>query len=246
MLNKPLTALACLVVGLPLALNPMMAEAVDTTEPVRISVIDSSDADMIAYSYGLLLREIGYNVEFIRIDYSAQIPALETQDIDVAPAIWDSTGWTSITDAVQAGVVVNFGSTGIRIREGWWYPSYVKEACPGLPDWSALQSEACAAIFATVETEPRGRFIDAPADWETDAQMRFDAFGMPLEAISSGSAVALVATMKAAVDQNEPVIGWGFTPHWFFDGVDGEYVELPAFEDACYDDAAWGVNTDAT
>lgn len=220
--------------------------AAETNDPIRIIVIDSADADFIAHAYGGILEGFGYNVEFVRVDYSAQIPALETGDVDVSTSFWDSSGWENVVEVVKTGNVLNYGSTGAAIKEGWWYPAYVADVCPGLPDWEALKSDQCRAALSTVETEPRGRFIDAPADWETDSQARLDALGIDFEAMSSGSPVTLVATIKAAVDKKEPIIGWGFVPHWFYEGAEGDFVKMPPDESACYDDAAWGPNPDAT
>lgn len=244
-MNKPIKFLLAAVAAGSIA-APLPAAAVETSEPIKVILIDSSDADIMAYSFGTILERIGYNVEYVRIDYTAQIPALETGDVDVSTAIWDTTGWTNLTDAVGSGNVVNYGSTGVKVVEGWWYPAYLTESCPGLPDWEALKEEACVQALSTLETEPRGRFIDAPADWETDAQTRMDALGIPIEAVSSGSPVTLIATIQAAVDKKEPVMGWGFVPHWFFEKVEGGFVKLPDGPDACYDDPAYGPNPDAT
>ena len=30
--------------------------------------------------------------------------------------------------------------------EEWWYPTYMKEKCPGLPNWEALND--CAEAFS--------------------------------------------------------------------------------------------------
>lgn len=222
------------------------ALAVETTEPIRIITIDSADGDFMAYAYGGILQEFGYNVEYIRVDYSAQIPALETGDVDVTTSVWDSTGWANVVDAVASDRVVNFGHSGVHVQEGWWYPAYVTELCPGLPDWTALKTPECAAAFATIESEPLGRFVDAPADWETDAQTRLDALQLEFEAFNSGSPITMVATMKSAVTQNEPIIGWGYLPHWFYEGVEGDFVKLPQDTAACYDDPSYGPNPDAT
>lgn len=216
------------------------------TDPIRISIISSTDGDFLAYVYGSVLEEFGYNVKYVRVDYTAQLAALETGDLDVTTSIWDSTGWDNLVAAVEGGKVANFGSTGVEVQESWWYPDYLTEFCPGLPDWEALKEPACVAALSTVETEPYGRFIDAPADWETDSQQRFEALGLELEAINSGSPVTMVAAMQSAVDKKEPVLGWGYVPHWFFQLTPGGFVKLPAHDDLCYEDASWGVNPDAT
>lgn len=229
-----------------LALSSPLAAQENKTDPIKISIISSTDGDFLAYAYGGVLEEFGYNVKYVRVDYTAQLAALETGDLDVTTSIWDSTGWDNLIAAVQGGKVVNHGSTGVTVQEGWWYPDYLTESCPGLPDWTALKEPACVEALSTVETEPYGRFIDAPADWETDTQGRAEALGLELEAINSGSPVTMAAAMQSAVDKKEPVIGWGFVPHWFFQATPGGFVDLPAHDDACYDDPAWGVNPDMT
>ena len=42
------------------------------------------------------------------------------------------------------------GETGMLAKEEWWYPIYMKEQCPGLPDWQALN--ACAARASVAST----------------------------------------------------------------------------------------------
>ncbi|MCW3783614.1 ABC transporter substrate-binding protein [Defluviimonas salinarum] len=227
-------------------LSTASSAVAQSAEPVRIAVIDSTDGDFLTYTLGGVLKEAGINVEYVRVDYTALVPALETGDIDVVAAFWDTAGWHTLMDSVEAGAVVNFGTSGVRIKEGWWYPDYMTEVCPGLPDWTALQNEACVKALSTVETEPRGRYVDAPADWETDGQRRMDALQLNFEAISSGSPVTMVATVKGAVDNEEPILGWGFVPHWYFEQVPGGFVEFGEHDDACYEDAAWGPNPDAT
>ena len=222
------------------------ANAADTTKPISVATIDSSDADFIAYVYGGILEELGYNVEYLRIDYTAMISAIETSDLDVTTSIWDTTTWPAVMSAVNDGTAVNYGSTGVAVEEGWWYPLYMEEICPGLPDYTALNSDTCVAALATAETSPKGRYIDAPADWESDASTRLEALGLNYESINSGSIVSMVATVRSAVERKEPVFSWGYRPHWYFDDIPGAFVKLPAPSEACFDDAAVGPNPDAT
>ncbi len=239
--------LGCTTAGMfAFAFMAAPAPAVETSDPIKISLMDSNDGDIVNYLYGGVLKAAGYNVEFVRVDYTAMVAAVETGDLDVAAALWDTTGWGNFIDSVKSGNVVNYGPAGIEIVEGWWYPAYVKEQCPGLPSWEGLKDPDCVKALSTVETEPRGRLVDAPADWETDSQKRLDGLGLEIEAISSGSPITMVATIKAAVDKKEPIIGWGFIPHWFFESVDGEFITYPEHDEACYDDPAWGPNPDAT
>lgn len=236
------------VMGISLLLTASVqpAGAVETTDPIRIVTIDSSDADYVAHVYGAILKEVGYNVKFMRVDYSAQMSGLETGDLDVTTGIWDTSSWQQLIDTVKTGAVANYGSVGVEVEEGWWYPKYLEKHCPGLPNWEALKSESCVKALMSAETAPKGRYIDAPADWETDSQTRMDALELPYEVISSGSPVTMVATVKSAIDRQEPIFSWGYRPHWFYDGAEGSFVKLPANDGECYDDPAWGVNKKAT
>lgn len=42
----------------------------------------------------------------------------------------------------------------------WWYPAYMEERCPGLPDWTALLD--CADAFSTAETAPGAAILERP------------------------------------------------------------------------------------
>jgi len=222
------------------------SNAADTNEPISIATIDSSDADFIAYVYGGILEKLGYNTKYVRVDYTALIPAVETSDVDVATSIWDTTSWPAVSSAVNGGTAVNYGSTGVSVKEGWWYPKYMEEICPGLPDYKALNSEACVAALATAETSPKGRYVDAPADWETDAVKRIKGLELNYESINSGSIVAMIATVRSAVKRKEPVLSWGYVPHWFFDETPGGFVTLPPVSDGCLEDPSVGPNPNET
>src|SRR3546814_14104367 len=73
----------------------------------------------------------------------------------------------------QAGRMVDLGSHTATTREDWWYPNYMEEICPGLPDWKALN--ACAAKFAAPETAPKGRYLAGPVDWIKHEKEKIEA-----------------------------------------------------------------------
>jgi len=113
------------------------ARDAETTETIKITAINSADTDVAVYIYGHVLKQAGYNVKFVSADYTASLTGLRKGDLHVG-LCWDTT-WEACNKVIQTGDVLNIGSTGIEIREGWWYPNFIKEQCPGLPDWKALQ-----------------------------------------------------------------------------------------------------------
>ena len=80
---------------------------------------------------------------------------LESGDLHAAMEMWETTGKEAMDASLATGKTVDLGETGMDAIEEWWYPLYMKEKCPGLPDWKALN--ACAEAFATPETAPKGR-----------------------------------------------------------------------------------------
>ena len=230
-------ALTCLALG---ATATVQARSPSTNDPVRVPIMQSSDFDFVATVFGEVLKEAGYRVEYVNADYSATFPGVKAGDLDVTFG-WD-TGPDPINDVIDSGKGIMTGSTGVAIAEGWWFPNYTVEACPGLPDWKALKNPDCMAALATAETEPMGRYVGAPAGWGTLVVERIEAFEFDMEEVTSGSPVTMMATMQGAIQRKEPVIGWGYYPHWLMASVEGQFVAFPDYEPACHSDPSWGVS----
>ena len=99
--------------------------------------------------------------------------------------------------------------------------------------------------FATAETLPAGRLVDYPADWGTPGADRVAGLELPFKAVPAGSEGALIAELRASSEKKSPLLIVFWQPHWAMSAYDVQFVDLPAGEDACYEDAAWGVNPNA-
>ena len=153
------TALAAACFALP-------ANAQESTDPIKLTLHDWTGQLITTEMMGEVLKKAGYNVEYVQADYLAQFAGLETGDLTVAMEIWATTGQEALDASVATGNVENLGETGMQAKEEWWYPLYMKEKCPGLPNWEALKDPKCAAAFATPETAPKGRYLGGPVTWE--------------------------------------------------------------------------------
>jgi glycine betaine/proline transport system substrate-binding protein len=228
-----------------LALTGIAARAeVESTDPIKLTLHDWTGQLITTNLMAAVLEEAGYNVELVQADYLAQFAGLETGDLDVAMEIWATTGQEALDAAVATGNVVNLGETGMLAKEEWWYPLYMKEKCPGLPDWQALN--ACAEAFATPDTAPKGRYLGGPVTWGGFDEERIAGLGLNFEVIHAGTDAAMFAELEAAYQRKDPILLWIYAPHWATQKYEGEWVEFPAYEAACYTDPAWGGNPDAT
>ena len=151
-----MTVVSLLALGAP-------ALAEDSKDPIKMTLHDWTGQLITTRLMGEALKNAGLNVEYVQADYLAQFAGLKTGDLDVAMEIWATTGKDAMDEATATGKVENLGETGMTAIEEWWYPEYMKEKCPGLPDWEALKK--CAEQFSTPETAPKGRYLCGPVTW---------------------------------------------------------------------------------
>ena len=229
-------ALAAAPAGLALA-------QAESSDPIKMTIHDWTGQFITTHIMGEVLQRAGYNVEYVQADYIAQFAGLKTGDLDVAMEIWATTGREAMEEATATGKVVNMGETGMQAIEEWWYPAYMKERCPGLPDWQALND--CAAEFATPETAPLGRYLGGPVTWGGFDDERVEALGMDFEVVHAGTDAALFAELESAYQRKAPIVLWVYAPHWAPAKYEGEWVEFPPYEPACYTDPSWGINPNA-
>jgi glycine betaine/proline transport system substrate-binding protein len=225
--------------------GPAFAEP-ESQDPIKITLHDWTGQFITSRIMGSVLQKAGYNVEYVQADYLAQFAGLETGDLTLAMEIWATTGQEALDAAVATGKVENLGETGMVAKEEWWFPEYMKEKCPGLPDWQALKEPACAEAFSTAETAPKGRYLGGPVTWGGFDEERVEALGLDFEVVHAGTDAALFAELQSAYDRKAPIMLWIYSPHWAPAKFKGEWVAFPEYEAACYTDPKWGSNPDAT
>lgn len=236
-----LSAAVLLLSGVVLA-TPSMAQ--ESTDPIKLTLHDWTGQLITTNIMGEVLKKAGYSVEYIQADYLAQFAGLETGDLHVAMEIWATTGQEALDNAVATGKVENLGETGMQAKEEWWFPEYMKEKCPGLPNWEALKEPACAEAFSTAETAPKGRYLGGPVTWGGFDDERVEALDLPFEVVHAGTDAALFAELESAYQRQAPIMLWIYAPHWAPAKYKGEWVEFPAYTPECYNDANWGSNPD--
>jgi glycine betaine/proline transport system substrate-binding protein len=222
------------------------AIAQESADPIKLTLNDWTGQLLTTQLMGEVLKKGGYNVEYVQADYLAQFAGLETGDLHVAMEIWETTGREAMDASTGTGKVEVLGATGMKAKEEWWYPSYMAEKCPGLPNWEALKEPACAEAFATAETAPKGRYLGGPVTWGGFDEERIEALDLPFEVIHAGTDAALFAELESAVQRQAPIMLWIYAPHWAPAKYEGEWIAFPEYAPECYTDAAWGINPDAT
>lgn len=235
------------VLAATLGLAPITASAggiPESNDPIKIMYADWSSININGQIAGQILKKLGYTVQYIPADNSARYPAFENGDLTIAMETWATTQKAAFETSLATGKIVDLGSLGPAAREDWWFPDYMKEKCPGLPDWHALRDPKCAEAFSAPETAPKGRYLAGPPSWGGHDEERVDALGLPFVVVHAGSDAAMFAELKSAYERKAPIMLWVYVPSWVPSKYNGEFVEFPKYTDACYQDPKWGVNPD--
>lgn len=224
------------------AVGPAALADVESKDPIKLTIHDWTGQYITTHLMGEILMKAGYNIEYQQADYIAQFAGLESGDLHVAMEMWETTGKQAMEESLKTGKTVDLGETGMWAKEEWWYPIYMKERCPGLPDWKALND--CAEAFSTPETAPNGRYLGGPVTWAGFDDERAESLGLDYEVVHAGTDAALFAELEAAYARKDPWLGWVYAPHWATVKFEGEWVEFPEYTDECYEDPSWGSNPD--
>ena len=224
---------------------PAYAKAPESADPIKIALFDWTSVNLNAKILGGILKKLGYTVEFPTADYlSSLTTGLTNGDITVGVEFWDTTAGEAMKASDATGQTEKLGALGPKAKEEWWYPLYMKEKCPGLPNWEALKDPKCAAAFSTPETAPKGRYLGGPVTWEGFDDERVVSLGLPFTVVHAGTDGAMFAELDSAYQRKAPILMWIYSPHWAPSKYEGEWVEFPKNVKECYTDPKWGINPD--
>lgn len=219
------------------------AEMGAVDEPIKLAINEWTGQHVSTHIAGEMLKAAGYKVEYVTAGYMNMYQAMSDGEIHGAMEIWSSNVSDDYAKQVAGGGVEELGDLELDAKEGIAYPAHVAEICPGLPAWEALKD--CGMQFATAETLPGGRLVDYPADWGTPGADRMTGLELPFKAVPAGSEGALIAELRASTEKKSPLLITFWQPHWAMSAYDVKFVDLPAGEDACFTDPAWGPNPNA-
>ena len=195
----------------------------ESKDPIKVAVNEWTGQHLSAHILGELLKKLGYNVEYVTAGAVPQFAGISQGSIHTQPEVWTNNLGDIYPKSVASGDIEVLGSLGLQPREGWVYPPYMEEKCPGLPSYSALYK--CAQAFGTAETFPNGRLITYPADWGTRSKDLVKNIGLPFKAIAGGSEGAMIAEVKSAYAAKQPMLMMFWQPHWLFSAYKMKWIE---------------------
>jgi glycine betaine/proline transport system substrate-binding protein len=203
------------------------AEIGASDEPIKLAMLEWTGAHVSTHVAGQLLEKLGYKVEYVTAGNFPQFSGLADGSLSASVEVWLNNVGDIYPKVLEEKKIENIGLLDLETREGWIYPKYMEQICPGLPDWSALSKPECVQALSAPETAPNGRFLDYPADWGSRAATILADNSMPYTAVPAGSEGALVAELESAAAANKPLVMMFWAPHYALAAVDVGWVKMP-------------------
>jgi glycine betaine/proline transport system substrate-binding protein len=212
----------------------------DSSDPIKLPIHNWSSQIAGVYAVGAILEQAGNSVKYISAESTQVYTSMCEGDMDLVHEIWEGAFGVPFMRQVDAGCVIDAATHDAKTREDWWYPSYIEDVCPGLPDWEALND--CAWMFAIPGSGGKGHFLAGPVDWLKGDQERVEGLEMDFIVENARTAGALWAALETAYANQDPIVLFNWTPNFIEAMYDGKFIEFPAFDDRCRTVASWGVN----
>ncbi len=217
---------------------PVFAQNNKDQQPIRVIINDWTSQIILAKVTGKIFTSMGYVVEYPFSTTNQQWGALKHGIDHVQVEVWQGTMSEMFERMVASKLVVDAGTHDAKTREDWWYPLYVEDFCPGLPDWRALKN--CASVFSTDKGGDSGRYIAGP--WEKPEAARIRALGLNFKVDAVPTAQDLWVALENAKKKNQPIVLFNWTPNWVEAVYEGKFIEFPDYDPQCETNPEWGVN----
>ena len=130
-----------------ICLLPMVVQA-NQGPPIKILLNNWTSQLVLSHVTGRIFEEMGYEVIYQQSSVNEQWGALSHGAVHMQIEVWQGTMADDFQRLVESQSILDMGAHQATTREEWWYPDYVEEQCPGLPDWRALKK--CAALFLSL------------------------------------------------------------------------------------------------
>jgi len=239
-------AAAALLTALLTVPAPATAAECGTDRTIDIAEMGWPSAAALARVHAVILEKgYGCSVALVPGDTVPTLAAMVARGQPaLAPELWPNASKEAWEQGLAAGKLVDLGpAIAEGLVQGWYIPSYVAEANPGLRTVEDLPKYW--ELFKDPDDPGKGRFVSCPPGWACeimDANF-FKAYGLEdtFNLFSPGSAGALDATIAQAFLRREPIVFYYWGPTAMMGRFAMTRLEMAPFDEskfACIGDAA--------
>ena len=191
----------------------------------------------------------GYPVEEIEGTTGTMKVALPEGDLDVNMEIWRNNMKEWYGENIAAGKIVDLAGTGDNVAngakgqsletsaQGFYVPTYIVEANPGLKSVSDLPKYK--ELFKDPEDSNKGVVVNCIIGWSCQKIIRakWHAYGLydHYNVMEPGAAAAIDAAIAGAYQAKEPVLSYYWEPTKLISDLDMTMLEEPEWTQECQD-----------
>lgn len=212
------------------------------TERIKIVTNDWTSQIVMSNIASILLNHIGYKTSFIQLTTDNQWTMISRGYVHLQMEVWEGTMAKAYEKLKKSNRIVDLGNHNAKTREDWWYPDYVEEACPGLPNWTALMN--CHHLFSTEDSNGKGIYYGGPWEKPDAKRIRVLELNFEIHRVSHGDELWIY--LGEAYKRKTPIVLFNWTPNWVEYKYKGKFIEFPEYSKKCETDPAWGVNPEST
>ncbi len=218
---------AVLAACLGVAAGASAADLGAKDEPIKLAMLEWTGQHVTTHIAGQILQKMGYKVEYVTAGTFPEFSGLADGTLSATLELWMNNVGDIYPKVLAEKKNEDIGPLKLETKEGWIYPKYMEQVCPGLPDWSALTKPDCVKTLATPDTFPNARLLDYPADWGSRSAQIIKDNSLPLTSVPAGSEGALVAELEAATAAKKPLVMMFWAPHYALAEADVGWVAMP-------------------
>ncbi|MBP1970806.1 glycine betaine/proline transport system substrate-binding protein [Virgibacillus natechei] len=187
----------------------------DNDDPITIGQINWPENIAVTNMWKVILEDEGYNVDLTLADMGVQMASVADGSLDVSPEVWlpvqDKSYYEEYKDQAE-------------FAEDPWYDNgivglAVPEYMDDINSIEDLNDNKDKFNGEIIGFEPGAGTMEVTHDVIND-------YDLDLELVESSEA-AMIQTIRAAVDNEEPIVAPLWQPHYIFSEVDMKFLDDP-------------------
>lgn len=190
-------------------------ESGEENKELMIGQINWAENIAVTNMWKVILEDKGYDVELNVLNMGTTMKALETGDIDASLEIWLPVQDANYLEKYQDTVNFSEATWYDNAKVGLVVPSYVEEV-NSVEDLNAHKELFDSKI---VGFDPGAGTMEVTEQLIEDYELEFE--------LQQSSEAAMLAEIKSAFEDNEPIVAPLWSPHWAFSQLDLKFLEDP-------------------
>ncbi|HLS09109.1 glycine betaine ABC transporter substrate-binding protein [Lentibacillus sp.] len=184
-------------------------------DPITIGQINWPENIAVTNMWKAILEEAGYDVELTLIEMGPQMASLAEGDLDIAPEIWLPVQDKSYYEAYKDSADFAKNPWYENGKVGLVVPEYMEDI-NSIEDLNENKDKFNGEITGF---EPGAGTMKVTKEVINDYDLDFD--------LVSSSEAAMIASLKNAVKQKEPIVAPLWKPHYIFSELDLKFLDDP-------------------